>query len=255
MDPRISQSLRLGKHLSNRNFADPVWVNALDQLVISSAYEFPDEDPFFTGPDNLLYLGFKVVRSDGIALIDFKNAIDKAIHLASGGVIYPGSGIQEWIYSPGDLVSLAICGTSAFQWQGDWGKDPVFEDYARGQAITIGRPNPEFLSPVAARCLESIMGKVFRAQPGLSGREPGIAVTRPQSRTRPEEASELMLNVFKSDFENSDQWESFQVLVRRFLPAHLARRLLSFEHAVIPLDRYFSLTELIEEGGMKPVEV
>ena len=232
---------------------DPRWLQTLDQYFLSAAYELPKEDPFFTGPDELPYYAFRVARSQDVEIIPFQEAINAALHWGTGGVIYPGAGVQEWIYSPGDLVSLAVCGTSAFIWKGDWGLEPVVEDYAQGGTISIGRPNPEFMATLAVRCLESILRKVYRSEPRLANRAPGIAVVRPDSRKRPEQASELLLNASVSDFATKERADGFQVLVRRFLPAHLARRMISFESELLPDDQFVPLVDLILEGGMEPV--
>jgi hypothetical protein len=253
MDPGISQSLLMAKHLRNRTSIDAAWLQALDKHFMAAAFENPVDDPLFNGPDRLTYFAFRAARSYDIPLIPFREALEAALHWGAGGVIYPGGGVAEWIYSPGDLVSLAVCGTSAFQWQGDWGLPPIVVEYAEGGSINIGRPNPEFLSPLASRSLECILRRVYKSQPRLQEKVPGIAVTRPAVRTRPEQASELMINASMADFESSESFESFQVLVSRFLPSHLARRLINFESQLIPDDKFTPLLELISEAELEPV--
>jgi hypothetical protein len=245
MNPAISQSLLLAKHLRNRSPRDAAWVQALDKLFVSAAYELPTEDPIFSGPDNLAYCGFNVARSNDVELVDIKETMNHALHWAAGGVVYPGGGIEQWIYSAGDLVSIATVGTSAFQWQGDWGTSPIVADYGQGQGISVGRPNPEFLAPLAARSLEKVLRRIYAAEPRFGDRAPSILVARPESRTRPEQASELMINAFKEDFESPEAWDSFHVLVGRFLPAHLSRRLISFESQFLPKEKFTPLADLI----------
>ena len=253
MDSNISQSLLLAKHLRARQPLDPRWVNKLDELFIHAIYQHTTDQPFFVGPDGLPYFGFRLARDKSAPLLDFKECIDSAIHWGSGGVIYPGAGIEEWVYSPGDLISLATCGTSAFQWQGDWGKDPVIGDYENGAQTNVGRPNPQFFPSLAARALEMAMRNVFAVEPPLMSRVPSIAVTRPAVRTRPEQASELLLNVYRLDFDSPEKWEGFQMLVRRFIPSHLARRLVAFDSAFLPDESFTPLHELISEAGLSPV--
>ena len=253
VDSNLSQSLLLAKHLRARQPLDPRWVNKLDELFIHAAYQHTTSTPFIIGPDGLPYFGFHVARDRSVPLIDFKEAIDAAIHWGSGGVIYPGAGIEEWVYSPGDLVSLAACGTSALYWQGDWGKDPIMADYQSGSASNIGKPSIEFFPSLAARSLEMAMRNVFAVEPKLATRVPSIALSRPASRTRPEQASELILNVFREDFEDQQKWESFQLLVRRFVPAHIARRLIAFDSAFLPDESFTPLHVLISEGELSPV--
>lgn len=253
MDSNISQSLLLAKHLRARQPLDPRWVNKLDELFIHAVYQQASNHPLFVGPDGLPYFAFHVARDKSVPLVEFKDCIDSAIHWGSGGVIYPGAGIEEWVYSPGDLVSLATCGTSVFQWQGDWGKDPIVSDYENGAETSIGRPNPQFFPSLAARSLELAMRNVFAVEPNLVSRIPSMAVIRPKSRTQPEQASELLLNVYRSDFESQEKWEGFQMLVRRFIPGHLARRLMAFDSAFLPEESFTPLHELISEAGLSPV--
>jgi hypothetical protein len=253
MNPSISESLLLSKHLRNRNPQDPAWVQQLDQRFLAAAYERPTEDPFFTGPDDLPYYAFHLARTQDVELIPFQEAIDAALHWATGAAIYPGAGVLEWIYSPGDLVSIASCGTSAFQWQGDWALLPVLEDYGQGGSISVGRPSPDFMAPLVVRCLESILRRVYRSEPKLADRVPAIAVIRPESRVRREQASELLLNAYGSDFESRERAEGFLNLVRVFLPSHLGRRVISFDAQFLPEDRLTTLVDLIAEGGLEPV--
>src|SRR5476651_147369 len=107
MNAAISESLLLSKHLRNRKNLDPAWIQELDARFQAAAYEKTVEDPFFTGPDDLAYFAFRLARTQDVELLPFQEAINDALHWATGGVIYPGAGVQEWIYSPGDLVSLA----------------------------------------------------------------------------------------------------------------------------------------------------
>jgi len=253
MDQNLSQSLLLAKHLRARKPLDPRWVNKLDELFIHAAYQYTSDRPFLIGPDGLPYFGFHLARDRSVPLIEFQEAIDAAIHWGSGGVIYPGAGIEEWVYSPGDLVSLAACGSSAFQWSDDWGKEPIFTDYEGGAMINVGCPTPEFLPPLAARSLEMAMHNVFAAEPKLEGRVPSIALTRPVSRTNPKQASELVLNVYATDFETVEKFQSFQMLVSRFLPAHLYRRLMGFGSDSFSDDSFTPLDKLIRDAGLEPV--
>lgn len=253
MNPAISESLLLSKHLRNRFPSDPAWIQELDMRFQKAGYLKPEGDPFFTGPDDLAYYAFHVARTQDAELIPFQEAINMALHWGTGGVIYPGVNVQEWIYSPGDLVSLATVGTSAFQWSAAWGEDPHLEDYSEGMGVKIGKPGPEFFPPLAARCLERVLRKVYASEPSLQGRQPAIAVIRPDTRTRPEQASEITLNAFESDFSTSDRAEGFKVLTGRFLPIHLSRRMLTFKSEFLPRDKYFPLIDLIKEGGLDPV--
>jgi len=253
MNPAVTQSLLLAKHLRNRNPGSPAWVHELDEHFVGAAYERNADDPFLTGPDNLAYYMFRAARSHDVEFIPFEEAMNTALQWATGAVVYPGGGVSEWVYGPGDLVSLSLCRTSAFQWQGDWGLDPNLADYSSGGTVNVGRPNPEFLAPLAARCLEFILRRVYASEPALKDRIPSLCVLRPEARKRPEQASELMINAYASDFSSPERAEGFVVLARRFLPSHLSRRFISFDSPFIPEDRFTTLTELIAEGGLEPV--
>ncbi len=243
----------MAKHLRNRQPDNPAWTLALDRYFLSAAYEKPEGDPLFAGPDDLPYYAFRSARSYDVEQIPLQEAMDNALHWATGGAVYPGGGVQEWIYSPGDLVSLVTCGTSVFQWQGFWGLDPVLADYQDGGGVSVGRPSPEFMSPLAARCLESILRRIYRAEDGLKDKVPSVAVLRPNARTKPEQASELLINAYVSDFASRERAEGFQTFVRRFLPSHLARRLITFDTQLVPEENFASLADLATEAGLQLV--
>ena len=232
---------------------DHEWITKLDELFIGAAYEDATNGGIFWGPDSLPYFRFDLARAQGEKFLDFMKAMDHAIHWGTGVALYPGAGIQEWIYSAGDVVSLGTTGTSRFQWDGDWGNDPILSDYVAGAPLTIAKPNDEFLLPLAARSLECVMRRIYNAEPKLRNRVPGVAVIRPDSRTKPEQASEIALNVCKADFGLETDWEAFQVLIRHYLPSFLGKRLISFDTQVLPWDRYFPIGEIVKDAGLQPI--
>lgn len=252
MNPAISQSLSMARLLRSRSPEDPAWVEALDRYFLAAAFEDRSAAPFVTGPYNLDYYGFHAARSYDVEFLDFQSALHTAVQRVAGGILYPGGGMSEWVYSPGDIVSLSQYRTSVFQWTGAWGADPDFSDYSSGAGVDVGRPSGEFLSPLAARSLEFILRRIFRSEPSLNGRVPGVAFLRPKSRTRPEEASELIVNVFLDDFANPGRAEEFPGLVKWFLPSHLRRRLVNFESRLVPESEFTALETIITEGGLQP---
>ena len=249
----VNKSLLLAKHLRDRSNMDDQWVNTLDELFMSSVYEQPVGQPIFWGPDSLPYFRFDVAKAAGSEQLDFHKAMDHVIHWGMGVVLNAGPDVQEYVYSPGDIISLASTGTSRFQWDGDWGKDPIVSDYVAGAPLSVAKPNDEFLLPLAARHLECVMRRIFSVEYKLKGRAPGVAVLRPDSRTQPDQASELSLNVCKADFGLVTEWEAFQVLIRHYLPTFLGKRLISFDVQVLPWDRYFPLSDMLKESGLQPI--
>jgi hypothetical protein len=243
----LEHTQRVADLLTNRQ-DNPSWRQALDVAFLQAAFDHKHQQPCFNGPDGITYFGLIVPDVGEIAVVRPQDHLDYMVDWVMGAAILTPEGQAAWVYSPGDVVSLKLHGTSAYQWKGNWNELPDVEAYSQGGAVYVGEPNEHMLPPFAARCLEFAMRQSYRRRPPLTDREPGVAVLRLGSRMAAEDPSELTLNVTQEDLESADDLRSLFTLAAAHLPRYVANRLISSNHRVAA--DFTSLREIVLKAGL-----
>ena len=255
-EDRIELTDELIELLNERNDADPEWQKMLDVAFFSALFDHDVKQPYFAGPDGFRYFGFKVPVSQSlIAGVSLDLVIEDLVAWGAGAVILTPDGEPAYVYSPGDIISLYLYKTAKVPWTGSWAEEPNLEEYEAGGNVTIMTPNKEMFPPLVARCLDFYLRLYLDKNATFAGREPGILVIRLESHSRPEDSSELVLNVFAEDFPlpNGMTFDGFLEWIGYLLPRHLRLRLIGMSNNVLDLSDFKSLRDLYTAAGLEAV--
>ena len=242
----------LDKHREQR-FEDDDWVNELDALFLESA--------FMVDPDNLVikkscwqYFAFRLPVKGEIQFSTPGLMLNDMLMSVSGAVLLGKEDRLVHHYSVGDVACLAEKKKTRVKWIGGWAEEPDIEAYKRGGTCWVGQPGPEMLSPYVARALERALAFYFRGVESLNDRVPSVCLIRPQSHTKPEDASDLLFNVFVEDLDQDEnKLSQFVDFVRFVLPYHLRKRFLVASAGAHSPASFQPLAEIVRKAGMEPV--
>lgn len=251
VEKALEQTRRVVDLLNDRR-GDRDWQTALDAAFLAAAFDHDHVQPCFNGPDGLTYFGYVIPDVGEITVANPLEQLDYMVHWVTGAVILTPDRQAAWVYSPGDVVSMKLHGTSAFAWGGNWDRGPDLEAYETGGAFRVGHPNEHMLPPLAARSLEFALRHLYGVRPALAGREPAAAVVRAPSSTHPEDPSELSINISLDEIgESPEVLQGFQQCAGRHLPAHIEKRLI-WPSRLPDQQAFLPLRKIIEDAGLEP---
>ncbi len=232
------------------------WQAQFDEAFKNAIFDHDFAQPYFVGPDHFRYYGFKVPGEMGteISVAKPREVLDELVHWSAGAAILTQSGQEIYVFSPGDIISLKLFGTTQVLWKGGWGQEPDWEFYESGGPASMGRPNDQMVPPLVARCLDTYLSRYFSSQEKLATRIPGITLIRPDKHVNPEDASELMLNVFPEDFNADEEFTPghFLTWIDRLLPRHLRIRLIMQSQNYVNPEDFTPLKTMFMEAGLEP---
>ena len=242
--------------LNDRKEGDPEWQRMLDIAFFAAAFDHDRDQPFFVGPDGHRYFGFKVpVTGTNISATCFQWVIDELITWGAGAAILSPEGDAAYVFSPGDVISLYLWQTTEVPWSGGWGEEPDMEAYSSGGNVLFGAPNAEMLSPMVARCVDFYLSLYFENKPVFAGRVPSVVTIRHESHTQPEDASDLVMNVFADDFPlpNGMTYETFLQWIGYLFPRHLRKRLLGMMSTSVDPESFRTLRQIYLDAGLEAI--
>jgi hypothetical protein len=244
----LAQTDAFYRLMAEGRFLENDWHDQKDHAFLNGMFEVNPDQPFFLGPDGLTYASFRVPAGK-LQNMRPQDGLDLLIRWVAGAVVFGSNNEPACIYSPGDVVAMALDGKTRRLWEGRWNEPADAEAYRRGGMGWIGQPSAEVLPPLAARSLEFGLRGLFSRLEKLKGRLPGVILHRLAIHDKPEDPSDIGLNVFVDDVEGTGV--TMQAVVDRashFLPHRIGLRLVLMpcnEGAFLPLKT------IVETAGLQ----
>lgn len=250
----LAQTNKFIGFLNNQEEDNIEWQQEFDRTFLTCVFDHDSHQPFFVGPDGSRYFAFKLPPGKGhtISVASPKLVLSQMVEWASGAAILTSYGETAYVFSPGDIVSLALSGVTHVKWKGGWAEEPDYEFYRSGGEASVARPNEQMFPPLVARCLDLYLRWYFSGQSQLADRTPSIALIRPSNHIHAEDASDLMLNVFLSDFPNESDAGQFLTWIDHFVPRHLRLRIFMQDSNYLSPSEFTPLETIYLEAGLQP---
>lgn len=249
-------------YLKTQEFADLLgkgksgdldWQDQLDASFINGLFDHDYEQPYMIGPDGKRYFAFKLPQTQKILPIIPSQPLDDMVEWGAGAAILNQRGEAVYVYSPGDVVSFKLFGQTVKRWQGGWAELPDAEAYFQGGEMEVGMPNEHMMPPLAARCADFYLRHWMKSFPYYAGREPGVCLIRMKTHNRPEDASDLIFNIFSDDEPVASAGEGMATYIGSLLPRHLANRVITGNREPFGNFTYTPLREYFEKAGLSPI--
>ncbi len=250
-------------YLKTKEFADLLgkgqpsdldWQDQLDAAFIHGLFDHDYKQPYMIGPDGKRYFAFKLPQTQKIHPIMPSQPLDDMVEWGAGAAILNQRGEAVYVYSPGDVVSFKLYGKAVKRWAGGWSELPDADSYFQGGEMSVGTPNEHMMPPLAARCADFYLRHWMSSFPFYSNREPSVCLIRLKAHDQPEDASDLIFNIFADDEPIASSGDSMATYMGSLLPRHLANRIVVGKQDPFGDLPYTPLREYFEKAGLSAIQ-
>ena len=213
-------------------FRTPTWAAQFSKVVGEAEFEINPDHQVIDGPDGFPYFRFVEPSGEGdYHATSLDEILDSLIENRVGLVIFDAEGEPKGVVTLGELISYKLFGKTEVIWDSPWDlpSDPSIYEHEEG--LLNGEPNDELLPDL----LRTVIRNFMLAQEEFKGKTPTVTLIRAVDyKERPEMPSDLVFNIYASEFEDESVFDWMVSAMFWHLPPHLRNRVVYMNRAIFP---------------------